>query len=212
MAKRFGKYRRRLWERNPHCFWCGIVTIWYQGETRTPPLNSATIDHIRSRLTPERSRRDENWQPGKIVLACWKCNNDRCRMEQEYYAKNNPSMIREKCGSKPAAESLLKTQSKLATAVVRYVETGGTLDESTIGKEVRRLAARLRKEYQSTRGDRHEDVSDKRGGLGGTGASAALLNGPASLLRHGTQPADPNKVATSTEDHAERSMELRTTD
>lgn len=62
-----GKSRRRMWESDPCCFWCGEITIY--GGTGE---HSATIDHLYSRLHPKRSSGG-----GPQVLACNACNQER---------------------------------------------------------------------------------------------------------------------------------------
>ena len=158
------RLRLRLWRKNPHCYWCGIVTKWF---ARNPaPPDGATLDHIRSRYVPERSRREGLWRNGIIVLACWRCNNERCAMEQEYLARTRPEVLHQKNGSKPASKELLTAQSKLATAILNYVEHGGTLDDCTRGRGVRSLSRRLRRLYeQGKQARRTQDENQELAGI-----------------------------------------------
>lgn len=82
--KRLQKRRLALWIEDPRCHWCGQLTVLPTGEAKVaaPPENMATIDHLRSRFHHERGR---GTQPA-TVLACWRCNNDRCKAEQEQIA------------------------------------------------------------------------------------------------------------------------------
>jgi hypothetical protein len=141
------KRRRKLWERDPHCYWCGIETVWHE-ENAKQAINAATIDHIRSRYMENRPDKGEGYRPGILVLACWKCNNERARIEQEFLAAEHPEEFRERNGSKKASDSLMKCQSKLATIVMRYVEQGRILEDSRIGRQIRGMSAQLRREYR----------------------------------------------------------------
>ena len=69
-----GKLRRRLWERDPHCYYCGAVTEWREldgGKRPTP--NMATLEHLRMRI--DKNRTEPSHGERRIVLACRKCNN-----------------------------------------------------------------------------------------------------------------------------------------
>ncbi len=65
--------RRFLWERDPICFWCGIVTIWVVKEGGGYPPDCCTIDHVFSRYD---LRLRKKWG-NPVVLACNKCNARR---------------------------------------------------------------------------------------------------------------------------------------
>lgn len=75
------KQRERLFVfQRGRCYWCGIQTVLMSGQSRHKqnPPNMATIDHLYSRLSPDR---------GKVrgyvhVLACLKCNNERAAVEE----------------------------------------------------------------------------------------------------------------------------------
>lgn len=76
-----GRQRRYLWSKNPNCHWCGQPTVLtYDGGVQ--PENLATIDHLRSRLHPSR-REDAKPQERRRVLACWKCNHERGKAEND---------------------------------------------------------------------------------------------------------------------------------
>ena len=63
--------RRTLWRRDPRCFWCGRLTVF---EEHGRP-DSATLDHLYSRLHPR--RRDTRKHLPSTVLACYCCNQER---------------------------------------------------------------------------------------------------------------------------------------
>jgi hypothetical protein len=101
-GSRYKRQRRRMWELDPRCHWCGTETVLpeqlpddhWRVERKTvakgsqllrqlkrPPANLATIDHLRSRYD---STRQEPAQEGerRRVLACYACNNRRNTEEQ----------------------------------------------------------------------------------------------------------------------------------
>ena len=65
--------RRQLFEQDPHCHWCGCLTIWLDQDGGAYPDNFATLDHLYTRY--EMEKRVELGNP--FVLACNKCNHDR---------------------------------------------------------------------------------------------------------------------------------------
>lgn len=72
-AKRW--QRRMLWEMNPHCRFCGVLTVLPEQHPSSKPNPVwATIEHLDSRLSPDRGKR-----PGEFrhTLSCWRCNNQR---------------------------------------------------------------------------------------------------------------------------------------
>ncbi len=73
------KIRLRLFHADPHCFWCGQVTRY--GAVGDPM--QATVDHLYSRLHPERVNRYREQKGVLHVLACSACNNERGVCEQQ---------------------------------------------------------------------------------------------------------------------------------
>lgn len=71
-----GNYFRRLqmFNQSSECYWCGREMVFES--TEREPLNLATVDHLRSRLHPLRRAGG-----GKVVLACWSCNQARGMIE-----------------------------------------------------------------------------------------------------------------------------------
>lgn len=74
---RLARRRRALFDADPHCRWCGCLTVWWD-EPGAGPDNAATIDHLRSRLNPRRGRAGGG---PKTVLACRSCNQLRAADE-----------------------------------------------------------------------------------------------------------------------------------
>lgn len=75
--------RERLWASDPHCHWCGRITVLPEvapankGD-RLPP-NAATVDH----LITARQGGKQGRSSGPVVLACWGCNEMRNNIEQK---------------------------------------------------------------------------------------------------------------------------------
>jgi hypothetical protein len=74
--------RKRLWEKDPHCCWCGRLTqlITPKHGEPTPP-DMATIEHLYSKLDEQRKSR------GMKLLACYECNHNRGNSQVETLAK-----------------------------------------------------------------------------------------------------------------------------
>lgn len=71
----------RLFATAHDCHWCGEPT---ERTTRIPvPANSATVDHVFSRLTPQRKAGNN-----QVVLACYRCNRWRNDMETKLASPN----------------------------------------------------------------------------------------------------------------------------
>lgn len=77
---KISKIRRRLFRVDPHCFWCGR-TVFLNVPHATPSL--ATVDHLYSRLHPQRLNKYREQSGVLHVLACHQCNHDRSVCEQK---------------------------------------------------------------------------------------------------------------------------------
>lgn len=88
MANEWLKRRRkRLWEADPCCYWCRRPTILLNVPGGQLPENAATIDHLRSKFDPTRGQPIRGRWDFRYVLACWKCNNERARIEEKFLPK-----------------------------------------------------------------------------------------------------------------------------
>jgi len=67
--------RRLLFDRDPHCHWCGVETIWREGPADHREPRRATLDHLDHKFSPYRGNQPRGMR--RRVLACWKCNNER---------------------------------------------------------------------------------------------------------------------------------------
>ena len=77
--------RARLHRADPHCFWCGQITV-LESMQRGHSGNLATVDHLYSRLHPERTKRYRSALDSRHVLhvlACFDCNCERGTLEQQ---------------------------------------------------------------------------------------------------------------------------------
>ena len=76
----------RLWEKDPHCYYCGVLTILPPAgiiKSSSDP-NLATIDHVYSKFNLMRWVKSEGEdKKNRYVLSCQKCNNERQRREYE---------------------------------------------------------------------------------------------------------------------------------
>lgn len=86
----FKTRRARLMEKDPHCHWCGCEVFEYDDKNRKKP-DQATIEHLFPRMSPMRALIGDAYGRAKtLVLACYKCNNERAKQELE----NTPVEIR----------------------------------------------------------------------------------------------------------------------
>jgi len=72
--------RKRLFRANPSCFWCGR-RVYLHVKHASPEL--ATVDHLYSRLHPERERHHREQRRVLQVLSCYQCNHNRSVCEQQ---------------------------------------------------------------------------------------------------------------------------------
>jgi len=81
-TRRLRRIRKSLWEKDPHCHWCGVKTVWWAKALghAEKPKNAATLDHLVSRLDPKRYKM-EYYPRSLFVIACDCCNNNRGKRE-----------------------------------------------------------------------------------------------------------------------------------
>lgn len=72
-----GTRLERLFRKDPNCYWCARETLLTRsfGGGKLPK-DAATIDHLFSKINPARKGKRH-----LIVLACYSCNQQRCRDE-----------------------------------------------------------------------------------------------------------------------------------
>ena len=74
------RWRNRKLKLHPFCHWCGCrVYPPFPGKPHSN--NTATVDHLRSRLDPDRLAPLTPMTMQRRVLACHKCNNLRSKEE-----------------------------------------------------------------------------------------------------------------------------------
>lgn len=103
-------YRRKLLKfhaADPRCHWCECPTIIMPQVSKMkkgkPPENAATIDHLRSRYHPGRQEPANGEK--RLVLSCWRCNQERNRQE-EIQLGNEELTRRQKEGMRVKKEKL----------------------------------------------------------------------------------------------------------
>lgn len=80
------KYKIQLWEKDPHCHYCGKPTVLTNIPGGIIPPNAATVEHLLSRYNPKRWTRRK---PGEVrkVLSCWECNQAQSHKETSMLTK-----------------------------------------------------------------------------------------------------------------------------
>ena len=74
--------RGRLFKQHPFCHWCNQPLVEVTGsKVKHFPPNAATLDHRHGRLDPR--RRHDHSRSNWTVLACWRCNHDRGRADEQ---------------------------------------------------------------------------------------------------------------------------------
>jgi hypothetical protein len=84
------KRRLELFEKDPHCHWCGreVVLVHQMRGGATLP-NQATLEHLFDRLNPLRF--DIRYAGERYVLACYECNWRRgLERQREEQGRGNP--------------------------------------------------------------------------------------------------------------------------
>lgn len=105
--KRLQRQRFRLWQQDPRCYYCRVITILPEslslprarnGGLKVYPNNLATLEHLRSRLHPKRLEPNPTYTEQRHVLACRKCNQETCRRDELLAGIDE---LRRKSGSYP---------------------------------------------------------------------------------------------------------------
>jgi hypothetical protein len=80
-TQRLRKKREQLYSEDPHCHWCGTLTVQLKGHVSKPPENAATIDHLIHQWHDRRKQNKCAPNEKRYVLACRKCNMQRGLVE-----------------------------------------------------------------------------------------------------------------------------------
>ena len=87
-SNRLARRRLKLWLEDDRCRFCRKPTLLPQFCTKEVIARNrdrmATIEHLDSRYNPNRGKSDNE---ERTTLACWRCNNDRNKIEQESIPK-----------------------------------------------------------------------------------------------------------------------------
>jgi hypothetical protein len=79
------RFVKREFYKNPFCPQCGVLMVLPEtipqhapGKIKIWPLNTATYEHVHSRLNPNRGIREVT----KNKILCLKCNNENGRLDE----------------------------------------------------------------------------------------------------------------------------------
>lgn len=123
----YRKQKLRLFNLNPHCHWCGCLTINTNEPAikGTPNPRMATIDHTISRLDPRRWLHTETNTQRK-VLACFECNQRRQKEEHALLSEQEKSLRGKGITFRPnCMDAPVRTLEELKKL---YAKQGFTLD------------------------------------------------------------------------------------
>lgn len=128
---KLARTRERLWKKNPHCHWCGVLTIDYRDRKHHHYGNEATLDHMYSRYSPLRGKRTY-----VNVLACYKCNNQRCQKEQRELDR---SVLWAKSDSIPVRELGINSLISVRNVLLRKIKRAKLQSLITIQSQIDRI-------------------------------------------------------------------------
>lgn len=117
-------FKVHLWEKNPHCHWCGELTELTNCPNGQVPPNAATIDHLYSKLD---LRRWVKRKPGEVkkVLACYACNQRRSIEETARLSKEEIFMRSQGFSLNPTGKPhIIKTLDSLEEVALILKEKG----------------------------------------------------------------------------------------
>lgn len=116
----------RLHAKDPKCHWCKRETVL----TNVPEIKGmpdplmATIDHLVSRYHPERWVKKNPEEPRR-VLACFECNQRRCREETELLPPHIRSAIGKGYSLNPRGKALFHQTVESVEEVYKKLEENG---------------------------------------------------------------------------------------
>lgn len=111
-----------LWHKNPRCVYCNQLTylpthiLEHNGKlkllinSKPYPDYLATLDHVYSRLNPERNI---GYNKYKVVLACSLCNNYRARLEED---KLSIEELHQRSGRSPSQSKTITDEEQTIEA------------------------------------------------------------------------------------------------
>lgn len=117
-------FKLHLWEKNPHCHWCGELTELTNCPDGKIPNNAATIDHLYSRYDV---RRWVKRKPGEVkkVLACYACNQRRSIEETARLSKEEIFMRSQGFSLNPTGKPhIIKTLDTIEEVALILKEKG----------------------------------------------------------------------------------------
>lgn len=145
-TKRLKKQRLAIWKYDPHCYWCGVKTILPSKHWKGPTAsNVATIDHLRPRHHPGRLE-PCNGREFRRVLSCFKCNNERDRIEHEMMPREK---LWEMCGNYPLSTKPLD-ELKRIESILLAKEPKRKADRESIYRSLVAVRDAMRTKIQPT--------------------------------------------------------------
>jgi hypothetical protein len=140
-SKALAKQRNNFWQKDPHCYYCGIKTIlWVEVPHQSPPPNAATIDHLYPRHHPDRLKPLEYHRELRHVLSCWKCNNERDTLERSLLPKE--WFYQRGCG-KPLTMKTTEELVKVLTTL-KAKRPKGKKNKQQVNGSIAKIEAELR--------------------------------------------------------------------
>lgn len=139
------RQRLRLFKLDPHCHWCGIRLVYWEKKKGQPPLDSATIDHLRPKHHPQRHEPARDREIRR-VLSCWKCNNERDNRERKLLPKE---YFYENGGGTPLAFKTLEQLEKIEQTLLRKCPKGGR-DKRSVAESLERVRRTIGEKINSS--------------------------------------------------------------
>lgn len=83
------RFKRKMFEANPYCPICNVLMVLPAEHMHKQPMNLCTLDHVFSRLEPERQELGPLQQTGirKWQIMCFKCNLEKEKKESAKLSK-----------------------------------------------------------------------------------------------------------------------------
>lgn len=86
------RIRAKLRAENPHCHWCGVLTLEGIHDRPDYGLDKATVDHVKPRR--ECKSAEEYHAESNLVLACFECNSGRDRIDIALMKHQREQLVR----------------------------------------------------------------------------------------------------------------------
>jgi 5-methylcytosine-specific restriction endonuclease McrA len=104
------RIRAKLRAANPHCHWCGVLTLEGIHDRPDYGLDKATVDHLKPRR--ECKSAEEYHAEANLVLACYECNLERDRIDIALMKHQREQLARVKKLRAPVRRVLVRVSSR----------------------------------------------------------------------------------------------------